>query len=123
MNGSSFKHGAWLGVLLAIFIILGQPFYPAEGLIPDIVNFLITVPLWCASLLFPAGATPLVQAAAIVIYFLLVGGLLGFAYNIKPLWGWMLLVALAIHHYEIDAKINIKLGEIIPTILSRFGWS
>ena len=41
--GDKARKGAFDGILLALLIILAQPFFPSSGLIPEAVSFLTTV--------------------------------------------------------------------------------
>ena len=121
MGGSmetKMRQGAIDGALLAILIILTQPFQPLHGLIPEFVSFLVTVPLWFAHILFINRVTPLVEGAVVLSYFILIGALLGVAFDRKRLWGWLLLVALALHHYIIYDQFGRQMGEVVQSILN-----
>ena len=115
------RQGAIDGALVAILIILTQPFQPVHGLIPELVSFLVTVPVWLASMLFRFRITPLVEGAFVLIYFIVIGSLLGVAFDRKRLWGWLLVIALAIHHYVIYDQSGRQMGEVVQTFLNYFG--
>ena len=115
------RQGAIDGALLAILIILTQPFQPLKGLIPELVSFFVTVPLWLANMLFKYRVTPLVEAAVVLIYFIVIGSLVGIAFDRKKLWGWLLVVTLAIHHYIIYDLSSRQMGEVVQTFLNYLG--
>lgn len=123
MRENKLRQGALDGALLAILLILSQPFQPLEGLIPELTSFLTSIPLWIAALLFPRHLTPLVEGLAVLIYFILVGALVGVAFERKRLWGWLFVVALAMHHYAIYEQLNRQMGEVVQTVLNLFHWS
>ncbi len=112
------RQGAVDGALIAILIILTQPFQPIHGLIPELVSFLVTVPLWLSSMLFKYRVTALVDGAVVLIYFIIIGSLVGVAFDRKRLWGWLILIALAIHHYVIYDQSARQMGEVIQTLLN-----
>ncbi|GEM_PF-6707461 len=114
------RQGAIDGALIAILIILTQPFQPAKGLIPELVSFLTTVPLWLSATLFKQRVTPLVDGGVILVYFILIGSLLGVAFDRKRLWGWLLIIALAIHHYVVYDQYGRQMGEIVQSLLNHF---
>ena len=116
--GAKVIQGAVRGGLLAVLIILAQPFYPVTGLIPELASFLVSVPLWIAAMIFPTGLTPLVQGAGVLIYFVVVGILVAVAFDRKQLWGWLFMIALAIHHYVIYDRFSRHLGEVVQTLLN-----
>ncbi len=118
MGGKIIK-GSFLGIGLALLIIVTQPFHPTNGLIPELVGFLTTVPIWIAILIQP-GLTPLGEGAAIFIYFAVLGGLLGAAFHHRKLWGGLLLIALSIHHYVVDERVRRPLGEVLQAFLNYF---
>ncbi len=112
------RQGAIDGALLGILIILTQPFLPVRGLIPELVSFLVTVPLWLSSMLFKYRVTALVDGAVVLIYFILIGSLIGVAFDRKRLWGWLIVIALVIHHYMVYAQDGRQMGEVIQTLLN-----
>lgn len=114
------RQGAIDGALIAILIILIQPFQPLSGLIPELISFLVTVPLWFSSVLFGNRATPLVEGAVILVYFIMIGAVVGVAFDRKRLWGWLLLVALILNHYVIYNQYGRQMGEVVQSILNLF---
>ena len=112
------RQGAIDGALLAILIILTQPFQPVRGLIPELVSFLVTVPLWLSSMLFKYRVTALVDGAVVLIYFIVIGSLIGVAFDRKRLWGWLIVLTLAIHHYVIYDQNGRQMGEVVQTLLN-----
>lgn len=114
------RQGAVDGALIAILIILTQPFQPPKGLIPELVSFLVTVPLWISRMLFKYRATLMVDGAVVVVYFIVIGSLIGVAFDRKRLWGWLLVIALAIHHYAIYDQSGRQMGEVVQSILNYF---
>lgn len=118
MTGKVIK-GFFLGLGLAVLIIVTQPFHPPTGLIPELVGFLTTVPVWIAVLIRP-GLTPLGEGLAILVYLAVAGALLGAAFYRKKLWGWLFLIALIIHHYIMDERVGRPLGEILQSFLNYF---
>lgn len=114
------RQGAIDGALVAILIILTQPFQPTQGLIPELVSFLVTVPLWISRMLFKYRVTTVVDAAVVIIYFIVIGSLIGVAFDRKKLWGWLLIIALTIHHYAIYDQSGRQMGEVVQSILSYF---
>lgn len=114
------RQGAWDGALLAILIILAQPFYPLKGLIPELASFLTTLPLAFTAVVFTHRATPLMEGAVLLVYFVLMGALVGVAFEKKRLWGWLLLVAVAIHHYAIYDQMGRQLGEVVQSAINLF---
>ena len=118
MGGKIIK-GFFLGIGLALLIIVTQPYHPTTGLIPELVGFLTSVPVWIAVLIRPT-LTPLGEGVAILIYFSVLGGLLGAAFNRRKLWGWLLVIALSIHHYVTDERVRRPLGEMLQAFLNYF---
>lgn len=116
--GYRMRRGAVVGVLFGILLILAQPFYPQSGLIPELVTFLTTVPIWLATLVFPGYLPPLAEASMILMYFIAIGALIGAAFDLKPLWGWLLVITLVIHHYIIYERIGRGMSEIIQGLLN-----
>lgn len=112
------RQGAVDGALLAILIILTQPFQPNTGLIPELVSFLVTVPLWLSNMLFKYRATALVEGAVVLIYFIVIGSLLGVAFDRKRLWGWLLVITLTTHHYVVYDQNGRQMGEVVQTLLN-----
>ncbi|OGW81717.1 MAG: hypothetical protein A3G33_08670 [Omnitrophica bacterium RIFCSPLOWO2_12_FULL_44_17] len=119
MQGQRMRKGAIIGIGVAFLLIISQPFHPTTGLIPEMVTFITTVPIWIASLAFPS-LPPLAEAAMIMMYLLLVGALIGATFDIKPIWGWFLMITLVIHHYMIYEQIGRGMGEIVVGILHYF---
>ncbi len=115
------RQGAVDGALIALLVILSQPFHPIHGLIPELVAFLTTVPLWISSLVFQSRTTPIIEGAVILVYFILIGSLLGVAFERKRIWGWLLVVALIFHHYVIYDQFGRQMGEVVQTFLNYFG--
>ena len=116
--GSKLKQGAMDGALVGILIILGQPFFPMKGLIPELGAFLTSLPLWIAAVLFGSALNPLLDGGVVLIYFILIGALLGVAFERKRLWGWFLVIALAIHHYAIYDQLQRPMGEVVQAVLN-----
>ena len=114
------RQGARDGALLAILVILGQPFYPLKGLIPELVSFLTSLPLWLAAVMFSHGVTPLIEGAVLLVYFILIGTLVGVAFERKPLWGWLLITAVALHHYAIYDQMGRQMGEVVQSVVNLF---
>ena len=108
------------GVLLALLIILGQPFYPTKGLIPELAAFLTSIPLLIASVIFPSPVSPLFEGGVIIAYFIIAVAVVGIAFERKALWGWFLLIALALHHYVIYEQFGRQMGEVTQTLLNHF---
>ena len=117
---SQIKTGTSIGALFALFMVLGEPFYPSYGLIPELVKFFNAVPLWLSVLIFGTAVTPLGQAATMLVYFLLVGALIGAAFRQKLLWGWLLVVMLTINHYAVADRTSLRMGEVVQAILNYF---
>jgi len=117
MEGRLLK-GCLLGLGLGVLIIVTQPFHPTTGLIPELVGFLTSVPIWIAVLIRPS-LTPVGEGIAILVYFGVVGALLGVAFT-KQLWGWLLALALAIHHYVTYERVGRHLGEVLQAFLNHF---
>ena len=115
------RRGALGGLLLALLIILSQPFHPTKGLIPELAAFLVTVPLWIAAMFFKHTLTPLLEGGVILIYFTVIGTLVGVAFERKAIWGWLLVVTLAIHHYAVYEQFSRQMGEVVQSILNYFG--
>lgn len=112
------RQGAVDGALIGILIILIQPFQPLKGLIPELMSFLTTVPLLLAAMIFKTRVTALVEGGVVLIYFIVVGSIIGAAFQRKSLWGWLLVIALAIHHYIIYDQFGRQMGEVIQTVLN-----
>ena len=113
--------GATSGLLLALLIILSQPFYPQDGLIPELASFLTTVPLWIVVLILPhALVTPIAEGIGILIYFMALGAIVGIAFDRKPLWGWFFLIAVSINHYMVYRQLGRQMGEVVQTVLNYF---
>ena len=117
---SSFKRGAFIGFGFAILLIAGQPFYPLRGLIPELVKFFTTVPLWIAVMIFHTASDPLLQGLIIMIYFAAVGAVISAAFGQKRVWGWLFVIMLTIHHYVIDERVSLKMGEIVQAVFNHF---
>ncbi|MBI4358227.1 MAG: hypothetical protein HY584_02915 [Candidatus Omnitrophica bacterium] len=115
------RRGAISGALVALLIILSQPFHPIQGLIPELTAFLVTMPLWIAAVAFKSSLTPILEGGAVLVYAVLVGGLLGVAFGLKRLWGWLFLLTLVIHHYMIYDLLGRQMGEVIQSVLNYFG--
>ncbi len=113
------RQGAIDGALLAILVILTQPFQPTHGLIPELVSFLCTVPLWLSTLLFRYRVTALVEGGVVLVYFIVIGSLIGVAFHRKRLWGWLLIIALAINHYVIYDQYGRQMGEVVQSLLNH----
>jgi len=120
MVAAKLRQGAVDGALLALLLILGQPFYPTKGLIPEFASFLTSIPLWIAALVFRESLTPLFEGIVVLVYFVLIGVLLGAAFERKRLWGWLLLIALAIHHYAIYDQLGRQMGEVVQAVVNVF---
>lgn len=118
--GNGMKKGALLGLIFGIIMILTQPFHPQTGLIPELVTYLTTVPIWLATLAFPGYLPPLAEACMILIYLISVGALIGAAFDLKPIWGWFLVITLLIHHYIIYERIGRGMSEIIQGVMGYF---
>ncbi len=118
--GKCMRQGAVAGLLTGLIMILTQPFHPPAGLIPELVTFLTTVPIWLAAMVFPGYLPPLAEAAMILMYLIAMGALIGAAFDLKPIWGWFLVIALAIHHYMIYESIGRGMSEIIQGIMGYF---
>ena len=118
--GISFKRGALVGFVFAILLIIGQPFCPLHGLIPELVKFFTTVPLWITVMIFHTASDPLLQGLTVVLYFTAVGGLIGAAFGQKRVWGWLFVIMLTINHYVIEERVSLKMGEIVQAILNHF---
>ena len=115
------RRGAVGGFLLSLLIILSQPFQPAKGLIPELTAFFVTVPLWMAAMFFRHGAVPLLEGAVILVYFTVIGTLIGVAFERKAVWGWLFIVTLAIHHYTVYDQFSRQMGEVVQAVLNYFG--
>lgn len=115
------KRGMVGGLLLACLIILSQPFYPTKGLIPELATFLTTVPLWIAAIIFPGFVTPLIEGGVVFVYFVILGMLVGIAFERKPLWGWLFVVALTLNHYVVYERSSRQIGEVVQAVLNYFG--
>ena len=118
--GKKIGRGVIFGIVVALLIIVSQPFHPTKGLIPELVTFLTTVPLWIAAMLVPAGPTPLVQGAVVLVYFIALGILIGAAFERKGIWGWLLIVMLVCNHYTVYVKSSRQMGEVLQAILNHF---
>lgn len=117
-NEIKMRQGAVDGALLALLLILSQPFHPTRGLIPELASFLTSVPIWLGALIFKHRLTPLVEGGVIIVYFILIGALVGIAFDRKRLWGWLLVVALAIHHYVVYDQIGRQMGEVVQSFVN-----
>ena len=106
------------GALIALLIILGQPFYPTKGLIPELAAFLAGMPLRIAGMVFFGNASPLLEGAVVIAYFIVIGGLVGIAFERKSLWGWLLIIALSIHHYVVYDQFGKQMGEVVQTLFN-----
>lgn len=115
------RQGILWGLLVGILIIVCQPFYPTTGLIPELVAFLTTIPLWIAAFLFQSRLTPVAEGSAVLIYFLAIGLLIGAAFERKRLWGWFFVVTLIINHYVVYDRFSRQMGEVLQTVLNYFG--
>ncbi len=115
------RRGATIGFLLALLIILSQPFQPVYGLIPELSSFLTTIPLWTAAMFFKGGVTPILEGAIILVYFTMIGTAVGIAFQRKALWGWLLIVTLVIHHYTAYEQFGRQMGEVVQAVLNYFG--
>ncbi len=120
MENNKMRRGMIDGALLSFLIILIQPFSPAKGLIPELVAFLTGLPLWIANIISANSSNPLLQGLVVIGYFIVIGGLVGIAFERKSLWGWLLIIALSIHHYVIYDQFGAQMGEVAQTLLSRF---
>ena len=114
------KRGIIIGIGLSLVLILGQPFYPVKGLIPELSSFLVTIPLWVAAILFRENVSPLAEGSVILVYFLAVGLMLGIAFERKRIWGWLLFLTLIICHYAVYDQFSRQMGEVLQTLLNRF---
>ena len=115
------RRGLTKGFLVGLLLIFSQPFLPLKGLLSELASFLVTVPLWIATFLISRTGTPLIEGTVILVYFMLVGALIGAAFERKALWGWLLVVALGIHHYVTYEQMGRQMGEIVQTVLNYFG--
>lgn len=106
------------GMLLGLLVILVQPFQPAQGLIPELSAFLTSIPLRIAGVVFLNPPNPLLEGVVVIAYFIVVGALVGIAFERKAMWGWLLMVALAIHHYIVYEQFGRQMGEVIQTLLN-----
>lgn len=118
MTETKMRQGAVDGGLLALLVILSQPFQPTHGLIPELASFLTTIPIWIGALVFKNRLTPLVEGAVVLVYFILIGSLLGVAFERKRLWGWLFLITLVFHHYLIYDQYGKQMGEVVQSILN-----
>ena len=114
------RKGMRRGALLALLIIFMQPFQPMKGLIPELSNFLTSIPLWTAAVIFHPSPTPLMQGLVVLAYFIVVGGLIGLAFERRALWGWLLILVLCIHHYNVYEELSQPMGEVVQTTLNYF---
>ncbi len=114
------RQGITIGLILGFILILGQPFYPIKGLIPELSSFLVTIPLWVAAILFRENVFPLAEGGIILVYFLAVGLMLGIAFERKRIWGWLLFLTLIICHYAVYDQFSRQMGEVLQTLLNRF---
>jgi len=114
------RQGLFCGTIVSIFIILTQPFHPAQGLIPELRDFLTGVPIWIMALLLN-NPTPLIQGIGLTVYFATVGVVLSVAFNYRAMWGWFLLAAMSIHHYFTDENVGRPMGEVVQWTLNMFG--
>ncbi len=108
------------GALLALLIIFAQPFCPTKGLIPELAAFLTGIPLRIASMIFSNHLNPLLEGVVVIIYFIVIGALVGIAFERKAIWGWLLIVALSIHHYIVYDQFGQPMGEVVQTLLNHF---
>ena len=118
--GKRIAQGISFGVVIAFLIIVSQPFHPTKGLIPELVSYLTTVPLWIAAMIAPAGPTPLVQGATVLIYFVALGIIVGAAFERNRVWGWLLMIVLVCNHYVVYIRSSRQMGEGLQTILNHF---
>ena len=114
------RQGMIDGACLALLIILGQPFYPEKGLIPELSAFLTGMPLRIANIIFANNLNPLLEGLVVIGYFIVIGALIGIAFEKRAIWGWFLIVAIAIHHYVIYDQFGRQMGEVVQTLLNRF---
>ena len=114
------RQGITIGLILGFILILGQPFYPVKGLIPELSSFLVTIPLWVAAILFHKSSSPLAEGGVILVYFLAVGLMVGAAFERKRIWGWLLFLTLIICHYAVYNEFNRQMGEVLQSFLNLF---
>ena len=114
------RQGMIDGLLLGILLILSQPFQPTKGLLPELSAFLTAIPLRISSIASPNSANPLLEGAVVIAYFVVIGALLGIAFERKSIWGWLLMIALAIHHYIVYEQFGRQMGEVVQTLLNHF---
>jgi len=119
MQKNQMRQGIIDGALLGLLVILIQPFSPTKGLIPELSAFLTALPLRIASMISAGSSNALLQGLVLVAYFIVIGGLIGIAFERKALWGWLLIIALSIHHYVIYDQFGAQMGEVIETLLKR----
>ena len=115
------KRGAISGGLLALLLILSQPFHPPQGLIPELTSFLTTIPLWIAAIIFQNNLTPLAEGGFVFTYLVVIGGLVRVAFERKRLWGWLFLLTVVIHHYVVYEIVGRRMSEVVPSLLNYFG--
>ena len=116
---SKMRQGIIDGALLALLIIFAQPFYPTKGLIPELAAFLTAIPLRVASMVFSNNSDPLLEGAVVIVYFIVIGALVGIAFERKAIWGWLLLIALSIHHYIVYDQFARPMGEVVQALLDH----
>ncbi|MBI1978226.1 MAG: hypothetical protein HYS55_05690 [Candidatus Omnitrophica bacterium] len=109
------------GAFLALLVILSQPFQPTQGLIPELANFLTSIPLWIAVMILPPASTALLEGGVILAYFIVIGAFVGLAFERKAIWGWFLLIALALHHYVAYGQMARPMGEVVQSVLNLLG--
>lgn len=114
------RQGMIDAALLALLLILAQPFYPTRGLIPELAAFLTSIPLRIAGIVFSDSLNPLLEGVVVIAYFIAIGALIGIAFERKAIWGWLLIVALSIHHYIVYDQFGKQMGEVIQNLLNRF---
>ena len=120
MRENKLRQGALDGALLALLVMVSQPFYPLKGLIPELASFLTTLPLWLAAVMFHGNMTPLIEGTVVLVYFVMLGALVGIAFEKKPLWGWLLVITLVIHHYAIYDQLGRQMGEVVQAVINLF---
>ena len=112
------RRGAVSGILVALLIVCAQPFYPIKGLIPELSSFLVTVPIFLGGLIYSHKLSPLGEGAFVLAYFTVIGALVGVAFEKKRIWGWFLLIAVAVNHYVIYEQFRMQIGEVVDALLN-----